>query len=593
MLNNQGQSVLLFWLVAGVLAVTPAHAGYTIHVVEPAVTNHMIMHDGPLPPVCKQATVIELFACRGEYEPASFVITAKKPLPNVRIEVGRMTGPGRQWPKEAVDIRVVKDAYRLTLSGYLPTDVPTLLVHDEKFLFIEAIPNDPWNWKRNVARGPLRDTVELQPVHIYGHKQFWITVHVPEDAEAGTYNTTLRIVPENGAASKLTLRVEVYPFELLPPMKDYSIYYPVRLVPEGSPDWRSGKWTNTAWITPSQYLAECKNMVAHGLTNPGIAAGPRLRPNGSQDFSQLEKILDLRERAGMVPGGPIFIFSGGGMIMRSGDLTAEEKRSSTEATRKVMAWARARGYSEVYFMGGDEASGERLRGERDSFEAIHEGGGKIAVACNTDFFDIIGDLLDRPILVAPIRHQLTKFAGENYAAAESLYHMPEIAKAGSFERLTRKDYREIIDAVHKLDRKIYVYMNPMAGQLLPELQRRNEGLGLWRVGFDGTKTWAYTHHDADTNGKNQRLNFAKIFRTEGGVLDTLHWEGYREGVDDIRYLTTLMAILSDCADRFGKNDLVVQTYAWLDEVDIAEGDLDDIRREMARRIIALLELGAP
>ena len=54
-------------------------ADYTIHVVEPAVTNHLILQDKPLPPVCKKTTAIELFACRGEYEPASFVVTASKP----------------------------------------------------------------------------------------------------------------------------------------------------------------------------------------------------------------------------------------------------------------------------------------------------------------------------------------------------------------------------------------------------------------------------------------------------------------------------------------------------------------------------------
>ena len=56
----------------------------------------------------------------------------------------------------------------------------------------------------------------------------------------------------------------------MPPMLEYSIYYPVVLLPEASEDWRRGKWTNMAWITQTQYLAQCRNMVAHGVTNPNI-----------------------------------------------------------------------------------------------------------------------------------------------------------------------------------------------------------------------------------------------------------------------------------------------------------------------------------
>lgn len=83
-----------------------------------------------------------------------------------------------------------------------------------------------------------------------------------------------------------------------------------------------------------------------------------------------------------------------------------------------------------------------------------------------------------------------------------------------------------------------------------------------------------------------------VYRTTHGVLDTLHWEGFREGVDDVRYLTTLLNTLNGVIGRFPHNPLVAQTHAWLTKLDVANGDLDDIRREMARRIMALLDLGS-
>jgi hypothetical protein len=48
-------------------AVCPG-ADYTVHVVEPAVTDHLILPDGPLPAVCRPKTRISLSGCRGEYE---------------------------------------------------------------------------------------------------------------------------------------------------------------------------------------------------------------------------------------------------------------------------------------------------------------------------------------------------------------------------------------------------------------------------------------------------------------------------------------------------------------------------------------------
>ncbi len=70
---------------AGLVGTLCHGADYTVHVVEPAVTNHMILRDGLLPPICREATALEIFACRGEYEPASFVITTSEPLKDVRV----------------------------------------------------------------------------------------------------------------------------------------------------------------------------------------------------------------------------------------------------------------------------------------------------------------------------------------------------------------------------------------------------------------------------------------------------------------------------------------------------------------------------
>ncbi len=607
--NLQGKLELPYWLVAMVLALTWSHAlgaDYTVHVVEPAVTNHLILQDSPLPPVCKQGTVMELFASRGEYEPASFVVTASKPLEQVRIEVGPVTGPSESWPSDAVDVRVVKDIYR-GMTGAAGV-IPSLLVHDETFLqanpattvadpdsvktneagFLVATQTKPGS---NVLTGQLRDTDELQPVTITRRKQFWITVHVPDYAHRGTYTTKLRIVPANSDATELTLRVNVYRFTLLPPMIEYSIYYPVVLVPEGSQDWRSGKRSGGGFfVTPSQYIAECKNMIAHGVTNPNIYAGVGMKPDGTLDTSRLEEILAVREQAGMGPGLPLYMMSGAAEPV-SRPLTDEEKTKRIQIVRQVMAWGKQRGYPDVYWTGADEAWGDLLASERDSFQAINDGGGKVFVATGLQFHDLVGDTLRCPVLHAPIAGYLTA-AATKYPPDQVLQHAAEIGRRSGLDVMAKSDiYRKNIDSVHRAGNKIFTYMNPRGGEPLPELHRRGEGLALWRIGFDGTMTWAYTHIDGRDKPEHQALAWAKVMRVEGGVLDTMHWEGHREGVDDVRYLTTLTDTLARARGRFPKHPLIRQTSDWLDNIDVFDGDLDAIRREMASRIIALLDLG--
>ena len=122
---------------------------------------------------------------------------------------------------------------------------------------------------------------------------------------------------------------------------------------------------------------------------------------------------------------------------------------------------------------------------------------------------------------------------------------------------------------------------------MPQLKRLDSGLALWRIGIDGTMDWAYIHNGGDK--VNQALQHAMVYRTENGVLDTLEWEGFREGVDDIRYLTTLLETMDRVKSRFPDEPLVRETerfLKWLAGLDLfsADPDLDAIRREMASRI---------
>jgi hypothetical protein len=268
--------------------------------------------------------------------------------------------------------------------------------------------------------------------------------------------------------------------------------------------------------------------------------------------------------------------------------------------KATVEWARERGYSGAMFMGADEFSGENLRSMRDSYASIQAGGSGIWVACGIDFFDIAGDVIDRPVLahlgaLAVDAHEQWQFTARDW-----LLNRQQMIKWDP-EVFLLPEYQRSIRGAHEKGHKIFTYFDPQGGMQVPEMHRRHRGLGLWKTGLDGTMTWAYIHINTPTARTNNPLTKQRIedegvtaeqnafvVRGPKGVLDTLGWEGYREGYDDARYLATIQDALAN-AKAAGKHaELVARTQRWLDNLSL-KADLDEWRTEMARRTEQLLE----
>jgi len=127
----------------------------------------------------------------------------------------------------------------------------------------------------------------------------------------------------------------------------------------------------------------------------------------------------------------------------------------------------------------------------------------------------------------------------------------------------------MIKGVHERGKRIFTYMDPWGGWPLADDHRRVRGFGMWLSGMDGTMTWSY----AGIRGGVGASGIA--MRAKRGVLDTLPWEGYREGYDDSRYIATLIA-------AGGEEWLKAQP-----QERITKGNLDELRREVAEEILKL------
>jgi len=155
---------------------------------------------------------IRLEVTPGEHEPATFVIYATRDLPQVQIQVGDLhSEAGAPIPASAIEVRrVVRSPQRLT--------------HDSKPDTAEIMNRFLARWKpMDVPTGEFRE--------------IWLTLHVPEEADAGEYAGEVK-VQSAGLAGTLGLYVRVLPFKLAEPKdKGLGLYYAARHVMEQSPKW--------------------------------------------------------------------------------------------------------------------------------------------------------------------------------------------------------------------------------------------------------------------------------------------------------------------------------------------------------------------
>ncbi len=77
------------------------------------------------------------------------------------------------------------------------------------------------------------------------------------------------------------------------------------------------------------------------------------------------------------------------------------------------------------------------------------------------------------------------------------------------------------------------------------------------------------------------------YPTTDGVIDTIQWEGFREGVNDIRYLSTLLDTINK-AKSSGKDVSAAENWlASLKQIDLTAINLDSVREEIIKYILAL------
>jgi hypothetical protein len=526
--------------------------GYNVFPVS-AITDEKILSKRPLIPNSMKLKSLEMTAAGDEYESMSFVIVSSEKLDDVAVTLD----PFRLDDHELndFDLFAVKCWYQpyvadLQYGPPITTLTSELLLHDDELVTVDLVNHrqhirvtmPDGESRRFDISGPnsdlkreyiIEDADALLPVDIerMQPKQFWLTIHVPADSPPGEYRSTLHIRPKKSPFQDLPVTLNVLPFNLPAPSLEYSHYYRAQLKNDDIP------LIGSDLKTEKQLEAEFRDTKAHGVANPNV-----YQPIGKG----LERYLEIRNRVGLSKDR-LFLLT--------------DPSTDPEVLDEGMRIAKRFGYPDVYLYGWDEATGDRLLQQRPAWQQARARGFKIFVACyagdnqgrgDPGFFPLVGDILDAPIVAGP-------------------------AKLDLAEKVRRNGFR------------MYMYANPQYGQPNPETYRRNFGLGLWKGGYSGAMDYAYQHEQAGIHIWNDMATGIldrMTYPTSSGVIPTMAWEGFREGVDDVRYVTHLENLLDEAERERPDAPTVQETRMWLKRLDLSS-NLDLIRRRIQDRILQL------
>ena len=501
------------------------------------------------------ATELRAWCTAGEYEPVTLAVHALRPLRDVRVQVSDLRGSGTV-PADATDIRVVHcwpqryKSQRQTEWAVMP-----------ELLRAQEHTGEVW-----VAPGTNR--------------QWWLTLHPPEDAAAGEYRGTVTIGAADAEMTQLPLILTVYPFKLQcpAPMAWGIYYYPDRSQP------RTGFMSQDRLVR--MVRADLRDIREHGLNTIALSSGRIL--DWSQDppvftFDELKWTMALVLDAGFSGPFPVYMSSA----------WKAERSDREEVLRRFVheleQLRRAQGWPELLYYPVDEPfGGQKLDEAVLPYQAL-AGIDGIRTYCT-----VSQEAAERLAPYLDIRCHATS-AGTGYW------------------------WPSVLESATRDGDEFWWYSN--CTREYPAVMRFKAGLHHWKSRATGQSYWHYraagisAFCDFDSGPGDHITSYPGV----DGPVPTLQWECHREGIDDARYAYTLERLLGKvavnadaeraAAARAGakvlqeiRDQLHIDLHYYEERYD---NDLafhyvsdwpparyDRVRREIAQAIVRLLAAGA-
>ena len=512
---------------------------------------------------------MRIVAAGDEYEPGAFLIYPLRNLGKTQLALTPFTtADGKVFPAEDLDMKVVKVWYQNRNAWYSYFGdtgfklVPELLLHDEDLIRVDTARkanygrvyaadgsireqwlNPPrsmnrtyWDFHhgggafKSMAPG-FDDAKTLQPVALDkgAMREFFLTAHVRAGTPAGLYRGAVKV----GDHGEIPVTIRVLGFDLPKPKCyfDDDFDFLVCSYSYNCLGMIMAENGGDLDLAIRQYKASMEDMVAHNQDMSFLRFG--LGP---------ESILcwKLMMEAGMRPD------VGLGGVGSSG--------TEAEAKRRAAICDRIYGHHNIYLAHGDEPPASWLVAQRGTYRVNQKAGFKFMLAGKDQVFRKTGYLYDW--------HNIAK--------------NPE-------DDSTTSLWNQLGSGAH-----IAWYACQHVGVENPEFNRRQNGMAPYLAGYSALCNYAHHYGPYNDDSTTYRpMVFA--YGCYSGVIDTLQWEGFREGLDDIRYATALVKLArraaksQDIDTRYAGNKALQYLASFRRDAD----DLDACRAEMTNYILSL------
>ena len=546
--------------------------------------------------------VLSCSAAKGEIESISFSIRPERDMRRVGFVPSDLVGPGgAKIPASAADFALVKVWYRAGGRWHTswgggrekPELINNLILHDDDLVrvvedkdyakrtillridypegpaYVDMRKHGGVGHDFNHSLHPVVDPKTFVPFDLKKGRfqQYWFTWKIPVDAAPGIYRGALSVTEDGAKLGDIPVEIEVYPFTL----------------PSARTHYDTSRPFISAWMglpTLEKVLADSKRMdVAERKVraiyrscaehNAHVPCGPGPFRSDSTDDLALRSLIMMRQegmKCDMLISGRAFDWD---WMMDNGKTPPEQKPEEYDkALRRFEGMLKLQrqmldkylGHHRCFFASADECATWFNRNSYGFWGLLH----KYGFESWTDYA--------KP---------------EDISWANGMNDVPASAR------------HSIAWNWHKGGARAVTYAGPFTGPACPDIWRRTKGLRYYYADFDGHDEYCF---DTARNAWNDFVyrgpysQFQMAYLTYDGLISTLAWEGVREGLDDIRYLSLLRM---RCEAAIKSSDPAVQAVGrknlvWMDRQDPESViDLFAFRREVARRAMETIAAVGP
>lgn len=457
------------------------------------------------PPSWPERLALDAFATPGEYEPVSFVIYADKPLMGVRVEASDLRGPAGKIPSDAVDLR-----------------------------YVMRCPHRKFYWRpaelcELVSRFLLDEPFVHMPARTF--RQVYAMVRVPDDAKPGTYAGVWRIKPEDTPPSEVRVALEVLPFRLDPPGgRQFGMYYRFR-------DFE--KDIERMELEMADIREHGANTLKPNIGIEYVSDGDDIRVSDERLLAGLR----LMRKHGFLGSLPV----GTGLRRLAGMCGVGPDKDNPPAKRARFEQAGLAGLKRIV----------EIDKRFPQFELVATHMDEVLTKTRLPTYVFLTELVRR---VPDLRIYITMHNrpdAKTVALTKVLDPYVDIRSYNGHQMEAWLEaghsFDDLADELKAAGDVAWTYHNIRGSFFVPEWTRLVNGYWLWMSPIRCHVPWMYQHTKVnpldDTDGPRTRghdFGYAVTSPEDGKTpIPTRHWEAYREGIDDLRYVATLERLLAD------------------------------------------------